>query len=637
MKIPLRLQDERIRFCKIRKGTKKPFETDWPNKQYTWKEIQEWLDKEDGNYGILCGPGDLAIIDADKPELQYAVDAMFPKTYMIKTPGGGTHNYYFIPGLKQKMIIEPDGNHLGEVQSTGTQCVGPGSIHPNGGMYSEMNQNQIATVNFEDLIKVLKPFMKEEITETEETAKSEKSFSENSKIDDLSVTDIWGTSGLHKSDDEWYGAHPIHGSSGGMNFWINPQKNIWHCFRCNSGGGPLSAIAVKEGIIDCSEARRGNLRGNKAVDALQKARSKYGLQDQLRDKDGFFTGPVTNYKPEPIKVIWAGELQNYEIGTQRWILDKLIPTKSISVISGKRGTMKSFVALMIACCVSSGKNFLDQYQCEKGTVIYLDKENGTFIMKERMDMIKRGMDWVGDPDIDKGLGFICFSSLRIDRPSDIQQIKELIKEKKPILLVIDTYRRSIGFDENDAGEVSKLFVETLRPLVDELDFSVLFIHHHRKSSPGQKTNKGGDDEGESSIDEMDEMRGSSDFANYADSIIKIERKMNADFLVIKQLKNRNAPEEKPIKVGLEFVQNSPMSLKMWYGGGFITKTIMERAQDSISNWIIMNKLKTFKTSEAEAYLKKEGFKESNIKNALSSLVDMGKLNRATKGHYDVMF
>ena len=66
---------------------------------------------------------------------------------------------------------------------------------------------------------------------------------------------------MKKSGSEYFGSHPIHGSESGSNFWINPSKNMWHCFRCDSGGGPLAAIAVKEGIIDCSEANKGSLRG----------------------------------------------------------------------------------------------------------------------------------------------------------------------------------------------------------------------------------------------------------------------------------------------------------------------------------------------------------------------------------------
>ena len=61
--------------------------------------------------------------------------------------------------------------------------------------------------------------------------------------------------------DEIQGSHPGHGSDGGKNFCINPSRNTWHCFRCDSGGGPLEWIAVEAGLISCADAKPGCLDG----------------------------------------------------------------------------------------------------------------------------------------------------------------------------------------------------------------------------------------------------------------------------------------------------------------------------------------------------------------------------------------
>src|SRR5208283_1789064 len=53
------------------------------------------------------------------------------------------------------------------------------------------------------------------------------------------------------------GAHPIHGSTTGNNLSIDTVNNVWHCFRCGSGGGAIEAAAVAARIIDCSEATPG--------------------------------------------------------------------------------------------------------------------------------------------------------------------------------------------------------------------------------------------------------------------------------------------------------------------------------------------------------------------------------------------
>lgn len=610
--VPKILQNDKLKFCKIKKGTKKPFEKDWTNKTYSYQEIEEYLKINDEQYGVLCGHGDLAVIDSDKEMLQIVIDELLPKTYKVKT-SKGFHNYFFIPELKEKIILECDGEHYGEIQSYGTQVVAPNSVHPSGIIYQELNQNEITTISLEELKKTLNPFLKQKETFTEFIDKKE-----NSKIDELSVSEIWGSIGFKKSGSEYYGSHPIHDSTGGMNFWINPLKNTWHCFRCNSGGGVLSAIAVKEGIINCRDAQRGIIRGSLAKQCINIAKEKYGLKqnwEEFKNLDGTYKKVLTNCEKEEIKVIWDNELKNYEEEDKEWIIEKLIPTKSVCVITGKRGTLKTFITLQMAYSIATGCEFLNKFSTRKGKIIYLDKENGVGIMKQRTYMIKKGME-IEDKDIP--VGFICFSQLKIDRFSDINFIEKLIEKEKPILLIIDTYRRAISYDENDAGEVSKLFVDTLRPLVEKNDLSIILIHHNRKGSS-------------ESADEMDELRGSSDLANYSDIIIKLER--NSNTLVLKQLKNRNAQEEPPIKIFNEFGDDY---VKLWYEGEFIKKNRSERFAEDIIIWCSTNYIKEFETKQIKELALQKGVKKNNMHNALLDLQSRGIIESISHGRYKYM-
>ena len=78
----------------------------------------------------------------------------------------------------------------------------------------------------------------------------------------LSITDVCTITDGVRCGDEIRGSHPVHGSTTGQNFAINPHENTWHCFRCGTGGGPLEWIAVEAEIIDCSEVRPGCLHGH---------------------------------------------------------------------------------------------------------------------------------------------------------------------------------------------------------------------------------------------------------------------------------------------------------------------------------------------------------------------------------------
>lgn len=595
----------KLKFCRIKKGTKRPFEKDWVNKPYSYEKILKFFPKE--NYGVICGYDNLAVIDCDNEALEVAIDSLLPKTFKVKT-GKGSHFYYFIPNLKSKIILEVDNQHLGEVQSYGTQVVGANCIHPSKKRYEVVNDMEIKQISLEELYSVIKNFMKE-VKETEKMAKEETKL--KSEIDDLSVANIWGLIGLKKHKDEYYGEHPIHGSESGMNFWINPSKNTWHCFRCNSGGGPLSAIAVKEGIIDCSEANRGSLRGAKALESIKVAEEKYGLvkKQQIKEKK-------EDEEKREVKIIWDKDLQNYEEAEIEWTIEKWLPNRSVGILTGKRGTMKTFIALLMAYSIASGNKFLEQFQSTKGKVIYLDKENGISIMKKRTRMIKKGLEIDSDP-ID--VGFICFSTLKIDKLKDITKLRDILLRNKPRLLIIDTYRRGISFDENDAGAVSQLFVDILRPLSEVYNMSILLIHHDRKGQAGE------------SGDEMDEIRGSSDLANYADFIMKTEKK--GEFLILKQLKNRNAAEEKPLKIKQTFNEDL---LNFEYLGEYEKKTKIDRCSEAILIWISKEGIEKFKTKDILNLGLKEGFKKNAIHSSLIELQNRGIIENVGFGLYKVI-
>lgn len=604
-----------LRYCKIKRGMKAPFEKDWTNKPYEWKDIQEHV-RQEQNYGVLCGYGNLAVIDADNVELQKHIEAVLPATFKVKTGGGGTHNYFFVPNFEKKIVLTTDLGgkdiHWGEIQSKGTQVVAPGSIHPNGNKYEVIAPLLIIELTQEQLLSAVRPFMKEAL-QSQRMAEWEKERygQKTNEIDSLNVSDIWGTTGLKAHGSEYYGSHPIHGSESGMNFWLNPSKNLWHCFRCNSGGGVLSAIAVKEGLIDCSEAQRGLLRGVSAFASIKIAKEKYGLRTTPQFNDALKESLIAK---KDFELLWENELDNYEEEDRGWIIDRLVPSCSVGVWTGKRGTFKTFLVLNAIFSIASGKPFLGRFTTRKGKVIYLDKENGIYIMRQRKNMIKQGL-LIKDA---MPIGFICFSTLKIDRFNDMQELEKIIKEHQPELLVVDTYRRGISFEENDAGQVSRLFVDVLRPLVEKYKISIILIHHDRK--------------GESQGDEMDMIRGSSDLANYSDFILKNERK--GESIILKQLKMRSAPECNPIEIEIDTDEENFISFKSL--GDYEQQTREQRCVELLTLWIIKNNLKEFLTGEAKEIAFKEGVKKNNFFNGLQILINNGLIQKESHGKYKII-
>jgi P4 family phage/plasmid primase-like protien len=168
-------QLELLKFCRIKRGEKRPFEKEWQKKPYSYEEIKKYIPQE--NYGVLCGYEGLIIIDADTPELTEEVLDKLPNTFRVQTGSGGVHHYFFCPELKEKIVLT-NNKHYGEVQNWGSQCVGPNCLHPNGKTYQIIEDSKIAKISREELINCISKFKKEKIVLTSEKKEDEEEWIE---------------------------------------------------------------------------------------------------------------------------------------------------------------------------------------------------------------------------------------------------------------------------------------------------------------------------------------------------------------------------------------------------------------------------------------------------------------------------
>lgn len=277
--IPSRLRSPEYRFVRVRARGKSPIDKGWQqgrNFKHNDPELVAHLESG-GNYGVLCGFGHLAVIDADAPEVAAAVEASLPPTFTVKTgrPGeGGRHYYYKVPDLDAPIRLVKDARadgSVGDIKFTGGQVIGPGSVHPSGNEYLVINDADIATIRKENILAALQDFIRD-VRYTYESTTSK------GNLGSMRIEDVIDLRSLMRCGSRYQGKCPWHGSETGSNFTVDVEKNVWHCFRHGSGGGPLQAIAVREGIIDCSEARPGGLRGSEFKAAMAAAVEKYGLK-----------------------------------------------------------------------------------------------------------------------------------------------------------------------------------------------------------------------------------------------------------------------------------------------------------------------------------------------------------------------
>lgn len=265
-------------YIKLLPRSKKPMEK-WrdPQNQYTLEELADW----DGNIGWLCGTENIVVLDIDRPDIVNELCIKFFDTRAVKTGSGGYHLWYRVPNAKKVVIFDKTNTHLGELQALGTYVVCPPSIHPNGTSYKVLNPDQeILDITQEELLSPFRGVCRLSDESIQPKVNWVPTGNQDDPFDKVLVEDVWGAKVNDTRGNQLFCTHPMHGSGTGHNLVINPSKNVWKCWRCNSGGGAAMAVAVRYGVLDCSDARRGMLRGDKYKETLRIAREKGFIRDE---------------------------------------------------------------------------------------------------------------------------------------------------------------------------------------------------------------------------------------------------------------------------------------------------------------------------------------------------------------------
>jgi len=229
------------------------------------------------NYGVVTGLSGLAVVDIDNVQEAEAlgIPARLPRTFQVRTGGGGEHHYYWCPGIRRIGFYHPEkpdaggsALHLGEVQCEGQQVVAPGSLHKSGRRYEVLRDVAISSITKEEIVRALAGLKFSRAKEKElKTGGGAKELQVPKDRDGILLGALipidsiaWPRGRVERRGLEVRGAHPLHDSASEDNFSINLGQNCWHCWRHETGGGPLEFLAMQMGLLDCAEARPGCLK-----------------------------------------------------------------------------------------------------------------------------------------------------------------------------------------------------------------------------------------------------------------------------------------------------------------------------------------------------------------------------------------
>lgn len=333
----------------------------------------------------------------------------------------------------------------------------------------------------------------------------------------------------------------------------------------------------------------------------------------IKELEHFYDWKCPILEEKILPVIDYKALMQIKTDVQNWLISDLIPSESVMVLAGKRGQKKTFMALGMAISLTRGISFLDKFAVPKTFgILYLDEENGNAVMQERLKKLNDGIDL-------ENFFIASYLGIKLDKPEWYEQLTNFLKSHTNVkLLIIDSFRRVSGIEENDAGEISDFLTTKIRPLVTEFGITALLIHHVRKGL------------GRAASDPLDEIRGSSDIANYCDAVLIVEQRKDGS-LILSQAKMRRQKEIEPF--GIEMKESDGKIQFIYTGTAQDVLTDVDRCASQILVWLNEQRISEFETKDAISAMKSQRYGKKTVSRAIAELWGQKRLVKIKKGSY----
>jgi len=453
----------------------------WQRAATNIREQIEQYDWTNTNVGVLTS--EHIVIDVDprndgdstfeRLSQEHADD--WPDTLMFRTGGGGTHAVY--KGVASGGILGPGV----DIKATGGLIVGQGSRHVNGGVYEIAKDAPIAPAPV-----WLKTYKQKQRASTDDWQDPLSLDKIEAGTRDNTLMSIAGVYRKRGAPEEllvgiltWYNQLCVdeHGNPDPL-----PREDLQRIARSAAHYAPDASLI------------------NQELDSL---RTQKKVAGNIREVVDIINMPAPAYE---IERVW--------------------PESGVSVMWGKPGSLKSFLAVEWALCSALGEPWHGLHVQKPRRTLYVAAE-GVWGMGTRLNALLHARKW-----LERDLTHLKFhvGAVNILDPAGVSALEEVITDLGIELLVVDTLRKSMtGGDENSTQDVGRLMSQ-LEQWHNELGCSSLLVHHANKS--------GG-------------FRGSSAIEGDADAVWQVSRPGHGLQLELKPEKFKDADDDWKLTVTYE--------------------------------------------------------------------------------------
>ena len=194
---------------------------------------------------------------------------------------------------------------------------------------------------------------------------------------------------------------------------------------------------------------------------------------------------IASVVTDTLPFVYPSKWQGQAVPPRRWLIDKLVPMRTVTLLSGDGGLGKSLFALQASVAAVLGKEVAG-LEPSQGRVLYVGAEDEVDEFHRRIhDVLAEhgaayedlGDDFLLLPLADRDATLAMpEKSGKMSQTPLFHSLRARISEFRPKLIVLDTSADLYGGNEIDRSQVRQ-FVAMLRSIAIEYDCAIVLLSH----------------------------------------------------------------------------------------------------------------------------------------------------------------
>jgi len=219
----------------------------------------------------------------------------------------------------------------------------------------------------------------------------------------------------------------------------------------------------------------------------------------------------------------------------QWLVENLITRGGMHFITAPPGGGKSWIAVDLVRACNEGSMWMGCLPVTKCNILYINEEMGVGRFFQRFFKLS--------PGACENVHIMQKQMVKLDNAEHMADIVQYVKDHDISIVILDTFVRVHGYDENSNTDMAKLYDQMKG--INESGAAIVALHHHKKGIHAGPV-------------AHEAMRGAGEIAAQADLVATVENKDG--IYTMKTTKQRHIGEEDFVEVSYKIVTREDGSI-----------------------------------------------------------------------------